>query len=410
MNAAIIAIGDELLIGQVINTNASKLGEWLTKLGYNISEVRTIGDNKNLCLEAIKHFSNFCDVVIITGGLGPTHDDITKFVICDLLDCELTNFQPQLDFIIQRLHERKILLNERNRNQAMIPSKSVGLINNFGTAAGILFKYNKASFYALPGVPSEMEGIFKEHIEPQLNSENNQFEITTFVLAGIAESILADKLIACEGLINANVSLAYLPNYSVIRLRVMRKKSDEESKNRFNKICEIIKDVAAEFIISEQDKPLLELVAEKLRSKNLTISTVESCTGGMIATELTNVAGSSYFFIGGIVAYSNQVKVNELQLPKNIIENYGAVSQQTAELLALQGIKKFNTDICLSATGIAGPTGGTEEKPVGTVFIAITSKHGTSVQKYSFGKGRNSVRQRTVLTAMSLILNEVEKF
>ena len=409
MKAAILSIGDELLIGQVSNTNATWLGIELTKLGYIISEVRTIGDNFSLAYDTISLLSKSNDLIIITGGLGPTHDDITKFVICDLLNkCKLKIFHSQLDFIKKRLSERGHLINERNENQALIPENSTGLFNNYGAAAGIKFVLNQASIYSLPGVPVEMKGIFQDCIINDIKLKNISNNQQTFVAVGIPESILADYLIACEELVNEFVSLAYLPNYSMIRLRVMRKNDSKDSINRYNKIIEVINDKAKEYIIWDFDEKLEVILGKKLIKKSLTISTVESCTGGLLGSAITSVAGSSEYYIGGIIAYSNEIKCKELNVPIDILENFGAVSKETAEILAYEQRLKFKTDLSISITGIAGPAGGSLEKPVGTVYIGISTKFKTFSKLISMGLGRDSVRQKTVITALIMLIKEID--
>lgn len=320
---------------------------------------------------------------------------------------QIENFSFSIRFY-KRLSERGHLINERNENQALIPENSTGLFNNYGTAAGIKFVLNQASIYSLPGVPVEMKGIFQDCIINDIKLKNISNNQQTFVAVGIPESILADYLIACEELVNEFVSLAYLPNYSMIRLRVMRKNDSKDSINRYNKIIEVINDKAKEYIIWDFDEKLEVILGKKLIKKSLTISTVESCTGGLLGSAITSVAGSSEYYIGGIIAYSNEIKCKELNVPIDILENFGAVSKETAEILAYEQRLKFKTDLSISITGIAGPAGGSLEKPVGTVYIGISTKFKTFSKLISMGLGRDSVRQKTVITALIMLIKEID--
>ncbi len=408
-SAAIITIGDELLIGQVVNTNASWLGDALTSLGYEVRRVVVIGDRLDDIIAGITDAAAENSVVVLSGGLGPTHDDLTRQAICDLLRCELVMDPGQLARIETRFNERGIALNERSRRQALVPAKCDRLPNDYGSAPGLHFKQSGGDVYVLPGVPSEMRGIFTDQITPQLRTHLGDVDRETFLFFGITESALADALHEVESLLGAGVSLAYLPGYGGIRLRAMRRSNHDDVRDRYNRLVETIRTVATSWLVSDRDEPLARTLGRLLRDAGLRLATAESCTGGLIGELVTDEPGSSAWYLGGVVAYANSVKIDSLGVDAELIEQHGAVSSEVAQAMAIGVRERLGADIGVSVTGVAGPDGGSEEKPVGTVWIGVASKHGVSSCLYSFGGERKVTRQRAAYAALEMVRREALK-
>jgi nicotinamide-nucleotide amidase len=408
-SAAIITIGDELLIGQVVNTNASWLGEALTTLGYEVRRVVVVGDRLDDITQSVIDAARENSVVVLSGGLGPTHDDLTRQAICELLGCDLTMDAVQLERIEQRFRERGVELNERSRRQALVPSKCDRLLNDYGSAPGLHFNQGEADVYVLPGVPSEMRGIFTDHIAPVLATQVGDVDRETFLLFGVTESALADALHESESLLGEGVSLAYLPGYGGIRLRAMRRSAEADVVDRYNRLLQCITTVAAKWLVSDRDEPLTRTLGRALHDAGLTLATAESCTGGLIGELVTSEPGSSAWYLGGVVSYSNSVKINILGVDAALIDRHGAVSREVAEAMAVGARERLGADLAVSVTGIAGPGGGTPEKPVGTVWIAVASKHGVSSRHQSFGGERRVTRERAAYAALDMVRTEALK-
>ena len=407
MTATIISIGDELLVGQVVNTNASWLGDQLTRIGCRVLRVEAIGDERELIRREIEAAAQASDVVIVSGGLGPTHDDVTREAICDLLGCDLAVDREQLGRIERRFAERGIELNERSRRQALAPAACRTLPNDYGSAPGLAFTVGSARVYALPGVPSEMKGIFTDQILPEIGGAAGDIDQKTYLAYGITESALADVLVDTIPLLDHEVTLAYLPSAGGIRLRAMRLGRGADAEDRYRRLLDLITTKGEEWIITDRDEPLAAVLGRMLAERRLTLATAESCTGGMIGEALTDIPGSSAYYLGGTVTYANSAKGEMLGVDDALIDAHGAVSEQVARAMA-EGIReRLGADIAVSVTGIAGPGGGTPEKPVGTVWIGIASARGSHASRHLFGRERAYVRQRASSQALFLATREV---
>ena len=403
MTCSILSIGDELLIGQVVNTNASWLGDQLTALGVAVVAINTIGDGRETIAQEIQRLAATSDLLMISGGLGPTHDDLTREAICDLLGCGLRVDEDQLRRIEQRFAERGLQLNERSIRQASVPEACRTLVNNYGSAPGLAFTIGSCRAYALPGVPSELKGIFTEEITPEIASEARAIDRQTFLIFGPAESALADSLQGLNALLGNGVSLAYLPSFGGIRLRAMRNGSGADTRQRFQQLVEGIATLAAKWIVSDRDETMAEAVGRLLAERGLTLSVAESCTGGTVGMMLTEAPGSSSYFLGGIISYANSLKREMLGVAESDLREHGAVSQQVAVAMARGVRERTGSDLAVAVTGIAGPDGGSAEKPVGTVWIAAVSSGQTMVERFQLGRERNVVRTRAANIALNLV-------
>lgn len=417
MNAYIVTIGDELLIGDTINTNAAWIGSLLTQSGIRIEEVITIGDERDKIVRALEEGIARADVTILTGGLGPTHDDITRKVVAGYFGSRLVEHAPVLEHIRQIFEKRHIPFTRSNYDQAMVPDNAEVLFNKWGTAPGLLFHQKGHSIAVLPGVPHEMKALVREELLPRLKSAARKGLIYCaryFQLAGIGESTLSDKIIGDVGrLLNGRATLAYLPHIGEITLRIgCFAKNEQEGEVILSPVTEHIRQAAAEHIFSEKkDETLASVVGAMLGKKQATVAAAESCTGGLLAARITDVPGSSDYFKGAVVAYDNEVKKSELGVSSSVLEQAGAVSRETALQMAKGAAQKFGTDYALSTTGIAGPGGGTPEKPVGTIWIGFWSKKESLALRLQLTKDRIINREQTVVIALDLLrrrMNGVE--
>jgi len=412
--ASIITIGDEILIGQIINTNSAWIAQKLTSYGIIVDKQVSISDKKEVIFKTIRTELDRCDIVITTGGLGPTSDDNTKAVICDIFNDTLRFDQPSYENIEFLFQVRNRTITERNKQQAMVPSRSIALKNQNGTAPGILYIENDKLFLALPGVPAEMKGIIENSFEPYLlnylSTHPGEFVLyKTINTAGIFESNLADLIGDPSDFLDKDTTIAFLPNYRGVRLRIGAfKKSYEEAKQTIDKATDYLYQKVGNYIISEGELNLPEILFDLLRQKNKTLSIAESCTGGYLGKEITEISGISQYFMGGFITYSNESKINLLNVNKETIEKYGAVSNQIACEMAQNVRRFFNTDFGISITGIAGPTGGSPDKPVGTVYIGIADNDGVDAFEYHFGENRAINRERAVASAILLLINKLK--
>lgn len=409
MKAELISIGDELLIGQTVNTNASWLGQQCAELGIQIQQVTTISDEEEVIKKALDEALLQSDIVIITGGLGPTKDDITKHTLCSYFNTTLIMHQPTLQRIEEYFSKRNRPMLEVNRKQAELPESCTILTNNYGTAAGMWFEKNGKITISLPGVPYEMKGIMTEEAFPLLK---NRFSLKslytkTLLIQGIGESFLAEMIADWETKVReAGLGLAYLPSPGLVKLRL----SSYEGAARAAEIDGLFEELenalpSNVFGYGEQNLP--GVVGALLRNQAKTISTVESSTGGGLASSLVSVAGSSDYFMGSLLTYSNAMKVKLANVDKDELDRYGAVSKEIAERMAINGLKILETDLCIATTGIAGPTGGTDNIPVGTVWIAIATNHVVFAKQFRFGDNRERTIQMTILSALNLIRCEL---
>ncbi len=406
MNAQIITIGDEILIGQIVDTNSTWLATELTSLGFSISQILSISDNGKAISDSIKKALQLNRLIILTGGLGPTNDDITKHTLCKLFNTKLEFSTAVYGDIEKFLEQRGAKMNSLNKDQALFPETAKLLRNRQGTAPGMWFEQNGKVIISLPGVSWEMKGIFTDEIANKITSffnlPNNYYQ--TVMITGIAEAQLALKLNDWEKQLPKSIKLAYLPSPGVIRLRLgiigdNIKPMQETIGVEIAKLHKII----PEIIFSDTEVILQKVIGKLLINSNKTLSTAESCTGGTIAQMITLIPGSSNYFKGSVVAYSNQIKTELLKVDSKIIDNYGAVSKEVVELMAIGARKILKTDYAIATSGIAGPGGGTVEKPVGMVWIAVSSANGTISKQFKFGKEREINIKRSSIAALNML-------
>ncbi|MGE5426830.1 MAG: competence/damage-inducible protein A [Methylococcaceae bacterium] len=406
MKAEIITIGDEILIGQIVDTNSAWMGQHLNLHGIEVYQVTSVHDNHDHILAALANAEQNADLVLITGGLGPTKDDITKDSLCEYFDTELVFYPEVLEHVRSLLSSRNVTINKLNRDQAMLPASCNVLHNSAGTASGMWFERNGTIFVSMPGVPFEMEAIMTEEVFPRLIERGISQSIVhkTVLTIGLPESMLAEKIEAWENSLPSFIKLAYLPSPYSVRLRLSAYGDDksmlEETIN--NKVDELLT-IIPENIFGYDDDNMALAIGRMLLQNEQTLAVAESCTGGNIAHYITSNAGSSAYFKGGVVAYSNEIKNKLLNVPVDVIEAKGAVSKEVAEAMALGAMKVLNTDYALSTTGIAGPDGGSEEKPVGTVWIAAAGPNGVISEKYTFRHNRERNIIRSSQTALNLL-------
>ena len=400
-----ITIGDELLIGQVINTNAAWLGEHLSEAGFHLDSVLTIGDTERAILDAFDACMD-AELVLVTGGLGPTADDITKPTVCKFFDTELEFCQAAYDNVLSLFKRRGFQMSERNRSQAMLPKSCVYIPNTYGTAPCMWLEKKGVVFVFMPGVPFEMKGIFTDELLPRIKERFHSvpYEKRVIMTTGIGESFLADKIKDWEDALPEFLSLAYLPQYGMVRLRLSGRHEDalllQETLDR--EVAKLV-DLISEYIFSMQDQPIERTVFDLLNSKGMTFASAESCTGGNIAHVITLIPGSSDVFKGTAVTYATPMKTKVLGVPAELIEKHGVVSQQVVESMA-EGVRNLmEADFGVATTGVAGPSGGTEENPIGTVWIGLASPSGVVSKRFNFGKDRENVINRATIAAYEML-------
>lgn len=414
MVASIISIGDELLIGQVINTNASYIAEQLNKIGISIRNIITVGDNLADIISTFKKSFSETDLVFVTGGLGPTHDDITKKAVCDFFNTQLVVDDKVKENVKRILELRNLKWNSAADEQTFVPEGCKIIQNNYGTAAGFLFERNNKYFIVTPGVPYEMKGMMNDYLIPFLQSLNTGKQILhrTLKTTGITEASLAELIGDVNNLLgkteNLQSTLAFLPAPTGVRLRISITGTNATSIEA--KLIEVenkIREKAGKYIYGIDEEELEEVIGKLLTEKGLTISVAESCTGGLIANRITNVPGSSKYFERGVVTYSNKSKIELLGVPQELIVRHGAVSEQVAKAMAELVRIISKTDIGISTTGIAGPSGGTADKPVGLVWIGYSDKNETFAQKFHFGDIRLNTKIRASQSSMEIVRNKI---
>lgn len=405
MIAEIITIGDELLNGTRVDTNSVFLAGRLDAVGLDVGFITSTGDGMNSLVEAIHQALRRADVILTTGGLGPTDDDITKKAICKVFKRNLIFHENVLEDLQNRFAARGLKMPAINQNQALLPQGAKFLANATGSALGIVIDEQGKFFCAMPGVPAEMEAMTDRELLPILKSLIGPTVILRHRIrtAGIMESALAE-LIRPAVKFAEGVSLAYLPSVRGVDLCVKGVGTvAEEVRSSVSILADSIRAAADRYIYTEDDRELEEVVGTLLVERNLTIAVAESCTGGLIGGRITSVPGASRYFKGGIVAYANDVKRDRLNVPDAILEQYGAVSAETAIAMATGASSALGSDIGLSTTGVAGPTGGSEEKPVGTVFVGLAAGGQASATKFNLGVDRESIRRRTVTIALEMV-------
>jgi nicotinamide-nucleotide amidase len=414
MLAEIITIGDEILIGQIIDTNSAWLGTELSNIGISVKQITSVSDDKQAILDSLALAEKRVDIIIITGGLGPTKDDITKHTLCEYFNTTLVVNEAVLKHVTSFFEKRNRPMLEVNLKQAEVPANCEVLFNTNGTAPGMWFSKNNKVFISMPGVPFEMKSIMQDHV---LDKLKQTFILPfiyhrTILTQGIGESFLAEKLKEWENhLPKKGIKLAYLPSPGMVKLRLSAKGSDQQKlKTLVDAEAEEIYKLATDYIYGEEElgkeAPTFQnIIGKVLTEKNKTIAIAESCTGGYISHLITSVAGSSAYYKGSVVAYENDIKIAELSVKPDTLKKYGAVSVECAKEMAAGILKKFNTDYAIATTGIAGPTGETPDKPIGTVCIAIATKAGVQAQHFIFGFNR----ERNIKMAADMALSMLKK-
>ncbi len=404
MNIEIITIGDELLIGQVVDTNSAWMSRKMSGVGFDVVYITSIKDSKDAIYTAIEDGFDRADILLITGGNGPTKDDITKNTLCEYFNDQLIFDNEVLENIEALFKDRNVALNELTRNQAYVPQNSKVIQNRVGTAPVLWFEKNGKILVSMPGVPFEMRWAMKEEVIPRLSKK---FQTKTFLkhvyyTQGMSESALAMHLNDFEEQLPIGFGLAYLPGGGIIRLRLSVK--GEEHSAEMEKQAHELQALLGNYLLAESEDPLQQLLGNILKDKGMTISLAESCSGGYIAHLLTSIAGSSAYFKGGVVSYANSAKMSLLNVKQNTLDTYGAVSQQVVEEMAKGAIAAFDTDCAIAVSGIAGPDGGTDEKPVGTIWICTICKDSMISKQYIFGKSReNNIRRSAVMALVQML-------
>jgi len=412
MNLDIISIGDELLIGQTLNTNAYWMSKALNGIGFTIRQQTTIADTEEVIIDTLKNALSHSDVVLITGGLGPTNDDLTMPALNKLFGGDLVRDEKVYQHIEKLVTNRGFSMNENNQKQAIVPENCKVIHNANGTAPGLWFDAEGKVVVAMPGVPYEMKAMVIEEVIPRLKAQFDLPEIINQMVytQGIPESILAEQIADWENELPTSIKLAYLPSPGRVKLRL-----SSTGKNRLllqqaiDHQIEKLKKIIPNAIYSAENEDLASTLGGLLLKSGATIATAESCTGGYIAHLITRVAGSSAYYKGSILSYANEIKVNELGVKQEDLNVYGAVSEQVVAQMALGVQQKMKTDYAIATSGIAGPTGGSDEKPVGTVWIALATPEGVISEKYIFGKQREVNIERAAITALGMLFRVVKK-
>ena len=415
MTTTIINIGDELLIGQVVNTNASAMARMLSEAGMAVQRTVVVGDVYQDIWHAVDEAMRSSDAVLVTGGLGPTKDDITKKLLCDYFQSELVESEVALENVRRIFESRGYEMTPVNRAQALVPACCEVLNNDLGTAPCMWFEREGKVLVSLPGVPFEMDWLMRNRVIPKLQETFHTDIIVhkNILVQGIGESFLSDLIEPWETTLPENIKLAYLPVAGMVKLRLTGKtRNNQNTLNNLNfQIAETIQglyDLASSYIVGEDCETLEELAHKTLTERGLTLATAESCTGGNIARLLTAQAGSSAYFKGGIVAYSNEVKESALGVQHSTLEAHGAVSEETVREMAEGVRERLGADLAIATTGIAGPTGGTPEKPVGTVWVAVASAQGTETKLLQLGSTRRQQNiDRTTNQAFAMLIRMI---
>jgi len=397
VNAGIISVGNELLMGFTLDSNSTWIARKLLDLGIKVDLKLTIADNEGEILEAFKTLSSRCDVILCTGGLGPTSDDVTKSAYCDFIQAGLELNEDYLEELKKKFEDRQLVMSDSNREQAMVPDKGETIPNSLGSALGLKYVNEENHIYVMPGVPSEMKRMMEETVLPELEQlPRDELHVTTIRLTGIMESALYDQV---KDLLNDNiVKVAFLPGFLGVDVRLMSRDKDsllELSGQFFDRL--------GNYVYAEDWETLEDAVGRLLIERGLTLATAESCTGGLLGNRITNVAGSSEYYLGGIVSYSDAAKMNLLGVSQETLKEFGAVSEETAQEMAAGARRVLQSDVGVSITGIAGPTGGTEDKPVGLVYIAVDVAGDVAVRKFVFSEDRRYNKELSAQAALNLV-------
>jgi nicotinamide-nucleotide amidase len=413
MQAEIITIGDEILIGQIVDTNSAFISKVLNSIGVTVYQITSVQDDKTHILKALKEAEGHANIIIITGGLGPTKDDITKKTIAEYFKDTLVQSDTVLKNIKHLWKQYNQALTQVNIDQALVPSKAQVLMNVNGSAPGMWMEKNGKVFISLPGVPFEMKALMESHVIPKLR-EAYQFPYikhTTILTYGLGESSLAERIEAWEDNLPSFMKLAYLPGLGRVRLRLSAKNIDKalveiEMQHQINILLPQIQDI---FVGFEADDSIEAILGVQLTHLGKTVATAESCTGGKIAESFTKIPGASKYFKGSVVSYATQAKIDVLKVPEDLIKQHSVVSYQVAEAMAKSALELFKTDYAIATTGNAGPDKGDSQAEVGTVFIAIATKDAVFSEKFNFGNHRTKVIRKAVNKAFEMLQKEILK-
>lgn len=406
MKAEIITIGDEILIGQIVDTNSAWMAVELNSIGVKIAQITSISDEPEHLVEALNNASKRANIVLITGGLGPTKDDRTKSVLVNYFNTKLVLNEPTLNHIVSYFKIRNLNIIELNKEQAMVPECCDVLSNPVGTAPGMWFEKDGIIYVSMPGVPFEMKQLMTDHVIPRLKKLSTHESIVhkTIQTIGIAESKLSNMLEEWEGNLPTHIHLAYLPSPGLIRLRLSAFGDDEALlQKEVDSQVEKLHTIIPEAIYGYGDDTIAEVTGRLLRERKQKLSVAESCTGGYISHLITSIPGSSKWFKGSVVAYSNESKINLLEVSESSLSTYGAVSESVVRQMAENVKIAMNTEYGIATSGIAGPDGGTDEKPVGMVWIAVSGPEKTVSAVYNFVNARDRTITRASLTALDML-------
>ena len=414
MQAELITIGDEILIGQIVDSNSAWMATELNKIGIKVKQITSVSDDVEHILTALKDAETRADIIIMTGGLGPTKDDITKKTLATYFhSTEMVLHEPTLAIVKNIFAKYKAPLLEVNLQQAMVPANCEVLLNEQGTAPGMLFRKEHKIFISLPGVPYEMMNLMNSQVIPkikevyQLPAVYHQVILT----AGVGESFLAEKIKDIEESLPSHIKLAYLPKLGSVRLRLSTSEhASEEIKSEVNGFINQIIERIPDVWVAREDIPIEKVILNLMEAHHLTLSVAESCTGGSISQIITQHAGCSSVFAGGGVVYSYEMKTKLLGVKPDTLAKYGAVSEETITEMVTGALKNFETDYAIAVSGIAGPDGGTEDKPVGTVWIAVANKNKTVSKKFVFGNKRTQNIERSTMAALHLLFRLLKEF
>ncbi len=416
MRAEIITIGDEILIGQIVDTNSAFLASELHKLGIAVYQISSVQDERPHILTALEEAESRADLILMTGGLGPTKDDITKHTLCEYLGDELVRDERVLEHIEElfRKYIKSTPISEMNRNQALVPSRAEVLHNAYGTAPGMWMKGKKAVLVSLPGVPFEMKALFHKRVVPRILDTFHPPVLLyrTLITYGLGESAIAERISDWEDSLPSHMKLAYLPNLGKVRLRLSSKGQDmedlqEELDGKISELREMVSDI---LFGEEIGEALEETLIRLCTAKGITLAAAESFTGGRIASQLTSVPGASAVFKGSLVSYATSVKAGFLGVSEELIEEHSVVSQEVALAMARKAREHMESDFALATTGNAGPTRGDSDSPVGTVYIALVGPEREEVGKFVMGNHRERIVQKSVHKAFEMLAGEILKF
>jgi nicotinamide-nucleotide amidase len=406
MLAEIITIGDEILIGQIVDTNSAWMAQQLNAVGIRVKQITSVSDDRQHILNALNEAQGRVDIILITGGLGPTKDDITKTTLAEYFNTGFVLNEATLKNVERIFARYNRPLLEVNHNQAMVPANCEVLVNQNGTAPGMWFNHEGKVYVSMPGVPFEMMYLMEEQVIPRLKAQFKLPHIVhnTLLTVGVGESFLAEMIADIEDKLPAHIKLAYLPKLGMVRLRLSAQGEDITSLTReVEQYADQIAERVGKAVVAREDIPIEKAILNKMEVKGLTLSVAESCTGGYIAHLFTQHPGSSKVFLGGAVSYAYELKESILGVKNETLWQHGAVSEETATEMMQGALENFKSDYAIAVTGIAGPDGGTPDKPVGTVWIAVGNKYKSIIKKFTFGNKRIQNIERTATTALGLL-------